>query len=151
MASQGEPVDALVVDASVAVKWHLTDEDYVEQSLELLERFSDGEVVLLAPAQIRYEVPSAITVATQGRQPRLSAELARLAIQHFLSLGIQTRDSDDLITSAYDLAQQYGCAFYDGLYLALSQELGIPFITADSRLYQRIRQLPDVIWIGDYQ
>jgi len=44
----------------------------------------------------------------------------------------------------------HGCALYDALYLALSQRLAIPFITADGKLYRMIRHLPYVVWIGDY-
>ncbi len=47
------------------------------------------------------------------------------------------------------LAHQHGCAFCDALYLALAQRLGIPFITADRRLHQRIGHLPDVVWLAD--
>ena len=60
---------ALVVDASVAVKWHLGDEEHADQAVQLLQRFAQGDVELLAPTQIRYEVPSAITAATLGTTP----------------------------------------------------------------------------------
>ena len=140
----------LVVDASVATKWHLQDEEHVAPSLALLTRFAAGELELWAPEYIRYEVPSAITVATRGRAPRLTAELGQRAIEQFLALGIRTRDSSELILSASPLAHRYGCALYDALYLALAQQLGLPFVTADAKLYRLIRALPEVVWIGDY-
>ncbi len=59
MADPEGPVSALVLDASVAVKWHLKDEDYAAEAALLLEDFGQGELELVAPAQIRYEVPSA--------------------------------------------------------------------------------------------
>ena len=150
MASPARTANAFVVDASVAAKWHLTDEEYAVEAATVLQHFGQGQIELLAPAQIRYEVPAAFTVATLGRNPRLTPPDGRAAIQEFLALGIKTIDDDWLILSAYDLSQQYGCALYDGLYLALSQGLGIPFITADRRLYQRIRHLPHAVWITDY-
>lgn len=142
--------EAFVVDASVAVKWQLTDEELAHQAGLLLTRFSLGQTGLVAPAQIRYEVPSAITAATLGRQPRLSREQGRLAIERFLAVQIVFFDSDELITAAYSLVHQHGIAFYDALYLGLAVSTGIPFITADRRLYQRIAQLPFVVWLGDY-
>jgi predicted nucleic acid-binding protein len=151
MVSLARPADALVVDASVAAKWHLQDEDHVEQATLLLERFGRGELELLAPTQIRYEVPSTFTAATLGQNSRLAAPQARAAIEEFLELAITVVDDDQLVLSAFDLTQQSNCALYDALYVALSQRLDIPFITADNRLYQRIRHLPDVIWIADYQ
>ena len=55
-----------------------------------------------------------------------------------------------LFVLAYDLVHEYGCAFYDALYLALAQEMGVSFITADGRLYRRVRAIPTVLWIGDF-
>ncbi len=142
--------DGLVVDASVAVKWHLKDEEHAAEALQLLMRFTNGAVTLVAPDHIRYEVASAITVATRGRQPRITQQQGKDAIEEFLALGLATVASDDLILAAYLLVHQHGIAFYDGLYLALSQLVGRPFITADGKLYQRIKTLPAVVWIGDY-
>lgn len=144
------PSEALVVDASVATKWHLTDEADTDKARLLLTRFAQGKAELVAPDYIRYEVPSAITVATQGRQPRLTQQQGQEAIEEFLSLQIRTLDSNELILAAYPLAHQYGCAFYDALYVSLANKLSLPFITADRRLYRRIHHLPSIIWIGDY-
>ncbi len=143
--------EAMVVDASVAAKWHLKDEEFAEQALVLLDQFSEGDITLYAPDQIRYEVPSAITLGTTSREPRLSKELGLKAIEGFLSLGISLDNSDEIILNAYSLVHQYGIAIYDALYLALAQKLSIPFITADFKLYKFVQDLPDVIWIGDYQ
>jgi predicted nucleic acid-binding protein len=140
--------EALVVDASVAAKWYLRDETDVEQADLLLTRFTTGELVLVAPEQIRYEIPATISVATLAARPRMNKDDGRVAIESFLALGVHTFGSDDLILSAFSLVHQHGVAFYDGLYLALAT---IPFITADNRLYQRIAGLPGVIWISDYQ
>ena len=142
------PTGALVVDASVAAKWHLPDEDHADTADAILQRFVRGELLLWAPDYIRYEVPAAITVATQGRSPRLLPEAGRQAIEKFLDLGLSTTDSRRLVLDAYPLVHQFGCALYDALYLALAQRLGIPFITADRRLYQRIGQLASPAFCG---
>jgi predicted nucleic acid-binding protein len=143
--------EALVVDASVAAKWYLRDETDVEQADLLLTRFSLGELVLVAPEQIRYEIPATISVATVGTRPRMSRDDGRAAIESFLALGVHTFGTDDLILSAFALVHQHAIAFYDALYLALATILEIPFITADNRLYQRIAGIEGVLWISDYQ
>jgi len=152
MASTAE---LLVVDASVATKWYLTDEPDADRALALLQRFGRGEVRLVAPLHIRFEVPSAITVATRmilrgQSQPRRPSEQAARAIADFLALGLPTVDDDALIVAAYEAAQQYGCAFYDGLYVALAQRLDVRFILADERFYPLIRHLPLVVRLADY-
>lgn len=145
-----QTAEALVVDASVAAKWHLRDESDVGHADLLLMRFVTGELTLVAPEQIRSEVPATISVATIVKTPRLSKADGQVAIEQFLALGIQTFRSDELVMTAYALVHQHAIAFYDGLYLALAQQLHIPFITADNKLYQRIKSRSDVIWLGDY-
>jgi predicted nucleic acid-binding protein len=142
--------ELLVVDASVATKWHLPDESDADLALLLLERFAAGTVQLIAPGHIRAEVPSAITVATRGRQPRITRTQGDAAIDEFLALALPTVDDDGLVRAAAATAYDYGCAFYDGLYLALAQRLDVRFILADDRFYRLIRHLPSVVWLGDY-
>jgi predicted nucleic acid-binding protein len=143
--------ELLVVDASVAVKWHLPDEPDADIALLLLDQFTAAQVQLVAPQHIRAEVPSAITVATRGRQARITAAQGTAAISEFLALGLPTQDDDALIAAAYATAQQVGCAFYDGLYLALAERLGSRFILADDRFHVLIRHLPFVVWLADYE
>lgn len=141
---------ALVVDASVATKWHLKDEEHEDQALAILELFAGGELELKAPDQIRYEVSSSIAVATRGATPRLTKEQGEDAISEFLELGLDTVSDDALILEAYALVHRYGCALYDALYLALSQRFSVPFVTADRKLYRLLDVLPYVVWVGDY-
>jgi predicted nucleic acid-binding protein len=142
--------EAMVVDASVAVKWHLQDEIYGPQADLLLTRFTQGKTNLIAPDYIRYEVPAAITVASRSATPRIHQAQAHEAIEEFLALALTMIGSNEVILAAYRLVQQYEVVFYDGLYLAVAQKLGVPFITADRKLYDRISQLPAVLWLGDY-
>jgi predicted nucleic acid-binding protein len=146
-----EPTYALVVDASVAAKWHLTDEEFSDEAIAVLRNASEGRLALLAPDQIRYEVASSIAVATRGQHPRLSQEDGQRAIEEFLATDILLESDGDLILDAYRLVHQFGCAMYDALYVALAAREGIDFITADARLFQRVKDLPFVMWIGDYQ
>src|SRR3954451_7749546 len=141
--------DTIVVDASVAVKWHLNDEEHAEAAARLLTRFGRGELILVAPDHIRYEVPAAITVATIGTQPRLTVQQGQEAIEEFLALGLTTVGTDDLILAAYPLVHRYNIALYDALYVALASRFQCGFVTADRRLYQCIRQVTGVVWISD--
>ena len=44
----------VVVDTSVALKWHLEDKDDVAKALALLEDYRCGRISLLAPDNIRW-------------------------------------------------------------------------------------------------
>lgn len=138
-----------VVDASVAVKWHLNDEEYVDEALALLGEYREGRIDLLAPDHIRYEVPNAIRVATRAK--RLTFPLGKAAIALFLSWGVTTASDNDLILAAYELSERFACSLYDGLYVALAEAAGCPMVYADKALRNRIEnEFPLALWIGDY-
>ena len=145
-----QTADAFVIDASVAVKWHLRDEENVREASVLLDRFARGDVALAAPRSFRYEVSAAFTRAVRSRAPRLTQEQGRLAITSVLSLAIMTLDADSLILDSYELSNRYGCTLYDALYLATAQSLSLPFVTADRPLYELVRQHVQILWIGSY-
>jgi predicted nucleic acid-binding protein len=141
---------ALVVDASVATQWYLRDEMDAHRSAAVLDTFVAGTTRLIAPDHIRYEVASALRVATRTTPPRLTDAQAQQSLATFLRLSIQTVNDDALIAAGYAAAGSYGCALYDGLYVALALRVGIPLITSDRRLYTRIHQLPVALWIADW-
>jgi predicted nucleic acid-binding protein len=143
-------VDRFVLDASIAVKWQLTDEEYWDQAFDLITRYAQGTIELVAPEHFRYEVPNAVTVASQGRRPRITPEQAARSVDEFLRLAVPTVADDELIRRAAELARVHGCAFYDGLYVALALRLSIPLITADDKLYRLFSHLGAIVWIEDY-
>ena len=44
---------------------------------------------------------------------------------------------------------EYDITVYDAIYVALTEETGLDFITADRRLYKRVRELEFVNFIAD--
>ncbi|MHB8576530.1 MAG: type II toxin-antitoxin system VapC family toxin [Dehalococcoidia bacterium] len=119
-------IDALVLDASVGTQWYLRDEVDARRSAAVLDAFTAGTLRLIAPDHIRYEIASAIRVATRVTPPRLTEQQAQQALATFLRLDVPTINDNALIAAGYAAAGSYGCAFYDGLYVALAQRLGIP-------------------------
>lgn len=146
------PTSALVIDASVAVKWHLVEaEEDVDRAVAILQGFLKGDTELWAPEYICYEVPAAIARATRRTPPRLQPEAGREAIEEFLSLPLRTVNSADLLRAAYPLVHRYEIALYDALYVALAERLNIPFVLADQQLFERVGRLSGVQWLGDYR
>ena len=138
-----------VVDTSVALKWHLEDEDQVPEALAVLEDYRRGRISLLAPDNIRYEFAGAIRKAVSRR--RISSEDGRLAIDAFLGLELRMVRSNSLIVMAYATAAAYGCSLYDGLYVTLAQLAQSPLVYADSRLRNTLGdRFPLGVWISDY-
>jgi predicted nucleic acid-binding protein len=65
---------------------------------------------------------------------RATQSLARDSLVEFLSLAIDRVGGERLALDGFDFGRTYGCAAYDGLYLALASRLAIPFVHADDRL-----------------
>ena len=146
-----QAADELVLDASIGIKWHLADEEHSDLAQNLLRQYRTGDVGLVAPAHIHYEVFNALLVASLLRRPRLTPEDAIAATDEFLRLAIPTVTDDALLRAARALVYRWGCAFYDGLYLALAERLNRRLITADRKLYTLVSTHPLVLWITDYR
>jgi predicted nucleic acid-binding protein len=142
-------VPHFVVDASVAVKWHLEDEPNVPEALTVLDDYQNGQINLLAPEQIRYEVPAAIRTAVL--RSRKSPAEGREQVDAFLSLPLRTVRSSSLILRAYDLSLAFNCSLYDGLYVALAEVSRCPLIFADAALRAKLlSRFQWALWIEDY-
>ena len=142
--------EQLVVDANVAAKLYLKDEQYTDKADLLFSKFKRGEIHLVAPRLITYEVPAAIKrgVVTAKADERAWRE----AIHSFESLGLLIIDDSDAKYEAMRLAIKYGRSYYDALYLLLAEDLGCPLITADDRLFRALHgQVAYLISLASYK
>ncbi len=139
----------LVVDASVAVKWYLQDEDLAQESQVVRGDLMNGRIEVIVPEHFRLEASNAIRNALRPR--RLSIERARTAFETVASLPVQSIPLLDLIEAGFESALSYDCALYDALYLTLAEQIGCPLIHADRRLRNTLAgRFPRELWIEDY-
>lgn len=138
-----------VVDASIVGRWYLANPPFVDEALQIRDAYQVGRIALLAPANFRYEVCGAIHSAVATRQ--LRAEQVRSRLEAFLNLPIVLIESSDLILNAHRLSIRYSTSFYDSLYLALAEQLQVPFVHADRRLRESVRgRFRWERWIEDF-
>ena len=146
-------VPGYILDASVAAKWHLEDEEWIEPSLRVLADFIDGKIRLLAPYLLRHELASTLLKATRpaaGRN-RILVEKAQRSLDHFLSLGVEMLDHELVSVTAFQIALRFGCSYYDAVYLATSELTNTPLLYADGKLRHSLgRRFPLAVWIEDY-
>lgn len=138
----------LVVDASVALKWQLDDEEHIPQATALRDDFyAQGAIKAIAPHLLVYEIINGIATAT--RQKRVAPHMAIEAMSNLIALGIELREIEPL--RVLELALQHNLAAYDAAYLALAEAEGCELWTGDKPFYQAVKgKLPWVKWIGDY-
>ena len=128
--------EQLVVDASVVAKLYLKDEQHVDKADLLFSRFERGDIQLIAPRVITYEVPAAIKRGAV--RAKVGIEVCKAALSSFKSLGLSIVDDSEAKYEAIKLAIDYACQYYDALYLLLAEDLGCHFVTADEKLWRAI-------------
>jgi len=138
----------LVIDASVVLKWYLTDEEYGEKALNLLTKYISNELDFLAPSLLEYEVVNGLIIAQ--KRGRIKEEKILLAIDGFMDLKIKLKDLSQLYPRALYYCKIYNRSVYDASYLAIAESEGIAMITGDKRLYNAVKEeLKWVKWLGD--
>jgi predicted nucleic acid-binding protein len=135
----------VVADASVAVKWYVT-ENHTSEAEKLL----DGAYELHAPELILPEFGSIIW--KKLRRNDLSEREADQIINAFSRQNIRFHPHLSLLKAAFTGAQLSGQTVYDWSYLALAVSLSCRFVTADERFYKALENTPlkkHLIWVGD--
>ena len=138
----------LVIDASVVLKWYLTDEEYGEKALNLLTKYISNELDFLAPSLLEYEVVNGLIIAQ--KRGRIKEEKILLAIDGFMDLNIKLKDLSQLYPRVLYYCKIYNRSVYDASYLAVTEREGIAMITGDKRLYNAVKKdLKWVKWLGN--
>lgn len=142
------------VDASVAVKWVVTAEDFADRASALLRDSLQLDRVLVGPPHLAGEVANGIYQRARSREParHLTEDEAREALTQFLNLPLQVITPAGLYTRAFDFAREYDLpSMYDSLYVVLAQILSVDLWTADRRLLAALGTRASwVRFIGDY-
>lgn len=118
-----------IIDASYILSFLLSDEK-IQETEEVFDKFSAGEIRLYAPHLLTFEVLNALNVAVLRK--RINFNVAQELAEYFLNLAITTLTIDPLKT--LDLAHAKNLTFYDASYLYLSQAQNAPLLTLDKKL-----------------
>jgi predicted nucleic acid-binding protein len=125
----------LIVDASVAIKWVVT-EQHSESAIALL--YED----LAAPELWLTEVANALW-ARQARR-LLNEEEARTCLRELISAPVNALPMIELVALAFDVAVVLRHPVYDCCYLAAAQVHDCALVTADGRLARRVARHPEL-------
>ncbi|MFG1350535.1 type II toxin-antitoxin system VapC family toxin [Xanthobacter autotrophicus] len=126
---------AVVVDASVAVKWLVKEED-VESALRLLEGADD----IRAPQIVFGEVANALW--KKARKGDITSGTALDAIGFLPGFIGNVFATGDLMTEALRMACAFDHPVYDCLYVEGARRLDLPLVTADLRLVRKFSASP---------
>ncbi|MYH49013.1 MAG: type II toxin-antitoxin system VapC family toxin [Gammaproteobacteria bacterium] len=140
---------SVVVDASLAVKW-LVEEDDSDKAHALLQSWEARDVTRIAPHLLPFEVAHALHRRTLRGELK-AGDGARM-IARLLESRLELRQPPGLHVRALRLAGQLNqSAVYDAHYLALAEMLGCELWTADERFYRAASPGIDVVrWFGAF-
>lgn len=139
----------ICVDANV-VLWSLVPSPLSDKAEELLEEASAGQMTLIAPALLAFEVASVLRRLVYLRA--LTSEEGEEAFTTFLRIPIRLSQRKGIIPLAWQLAKQLNRPrVYYASYLAVAQMYECVLWTADEKLYNAVEtKLSWVKWLGDY-
>jgi len=125
----------IVIDATVAAKWYLTEAD----SSKAIALIASNQEDFCAPDWIEVEVASAIARRHRmGGATRSEAEALISDWRRDIDLGrIVLEPWQALLRQATELALAIEHGLVDCLYLACAIQRNVPLVTADEKLHRR--------------
>ncbi|GBC71180.1 hypothetical protein HRbin02_00959 [Candidatus Calditenuaceae archaeon HR02] len=123
----------LVLDASVAVKW-FNVEPLRKEALTIRNRYANGEIDLIAPVLLHYEVANALRY-----NPRFGIEDVKTALKALEDMSITTYEfKGELRERAVELAYKFGITLYDAVYVSLAMLQNATLYTADKEVVAKV-------------
>ncbi|MCK5771083.1 type II toxin-antitoxin system VapC family toxin [Algiphilus sp.] len=135
---------ALVVDASIIIKWFIVDDEGDrEQAVRLRDAIAQERLTALAPGLALYEVGN-----TLGRRIPEDAPLAMSALQR-MPLRLCSPEPEE-IERGLTLVREHGVTFYDAVYHAMALHREGQLITADRRYIDRVAATGSATLLADW-
>ncbi len=140
---------AVVVDASVAVKW-LVREVYSDRAESLTRTWLRQGTRIVVPYLMLVEVSNALY--QKARQGEIALDAAAGLVENLVSKDITLWETSGPHSRALELAAALNQpAVYDAHYLALAEIIGCDLWTADERFFRsEAGQFPNLHWIGEF-
>lgn len=132
--------ERIVIDSSYLIEAvHHTKEEWRLDSLYLINAISIGEIEAVCPHLMQLEIAAVCQRKVRSTSAeRLFAQLESLQIDVFVNLAT-ARDF-------YNFAKGIKCQVYDGVYLDLAKQQGLPLATRDNGQITACRALKIPLW-----
>lgn len=134
----------VVVDANVIVKWFV-EEEGSDRALEIRDKYIGGEIKLVAPEIMVFEVLNALhykRLFTLDEMREISEALDAFSFELYPLVG-------DYARKAIKVAYENNITIYDASYISLAMIKKTYMYTADTRLKDRLKDeyLSYVRWL----
>ncbi|MBI4009557.1 type II toxin-antitoxin system VapC family toxin [Candidatus Roizmanbacteria bacterium] len=125
----------IILDTSVVLKWFV-DETGSETARTYLQEFIEGKYQILFPTLIFYELGNACLQNSipDGEISKIIELLQKFAFE-IENVGFAA------FRKIYQNASKYGLTFYDGSYLTLMEKYDCELVTADQKLFNKLKNV----------
>ena len=140
---------SVVVDASLAVKW-LVEEDDSDKAHAVLQSWVARDVTRIAPHLMPFEVANALHRRVLRGELNVGDSIRMMA--RLLESRLELHQPPGLHVRALQLASELNqSAAYDAHYLALAESVSCELWTADERFYRAVSPgIVNVRWLGEF-
>ena len=138
----------IVADSSVALKWWLDDEEFVEEAKLLLKKAIAGDIEIVVPELWYCEIVNGITVAV--KRNRISEKQGLKFIEELSAIPAKQYQITSHMNKIFKRAVKYKSTSYDMTYLIIAELEDILFITGDKKLFDAVKHdRPFVKYVSD--
>lgn len=126
-------MEKIILDASVVIKWFTKEQDS-DKAIVYLKSFYNNEVTILAPSLLFYELGN-ILINKRSSKNKIAEVKKKLQ-----DLQLEIKDIGlEWFGKIYENSLDYSLSFYDSAYVTLMQNKNCKFITADKKLYDKVK------------
>jgi len=138
--------DKAVLDSGVIASLFFREEGVSETSESILENFGRYYTVDFAIAEITNVAWK--KVSQQNESEELVQEGLKKCVE-FVTLVCEIIPSAELFDKAFKISIDRGISAYDALFISASEKLDAPFITADRKLYKKLKNMNIILARAD--
>jgi len=136
-----------LLDSSVIAKWFVQEDDS-DKALEIRDLFIQNKHRVSTISLLRYELGNVLR-----KHPAKRIESVREDFESLSEMAIPTLDIDDpkVLTRVFETARSLEITFYDASYLTATEESKAVLVTADNRLFGKLKGRKDAILLRDWK
>lgn len=130
----------IVLDASVVLKWLFDDDDGGARAVRLRDAHVSGHDIAAVPDLLFYEIGNVLATKTRLSEAAVTEAFSLLwdfSLERF-DLGLEE------FQGSLGLSRKYKITLYDAAYIELSRRLTCTFVTADKKLYEKVKSIKSV-------
>lgn len=127
-------MEKIILDASVVIKWFTKEQDS-DKAIVYLKSFYDNKITILVPSLIFYELGNILIKKKSSKNKTAEVKKKLQDIQ------LEIKDMGlEWFGKIYENSLDYSISFYDAAYITLMQKYNCEFVTADKKLYKKVKK-----------